>query len=53
LFAVGAEDFVEVQEFNGSAESVADSAAEQASAEAGSYASVGGDAGKRHFSVAP
>src|SRR5260370_3151899 len=53
LFAVGAEGFVEVQEFNGSADSVADSAAEQASAEAGSYASLAGDAGERRFSGSP
>src|SRR5260370_23451860 len=50
-FPVGAEDFVQVQKFNRGAESGADDAAEQASAEAGSHPSVGGDAGKGHFSV--
>src|ERR1700687_1428353 len=51
LFAISADNFVQVQKFDGSAESVANGAAEQASSEAGSYARIRRNPGKGHFSV--
>jgi len=47
------QDFVEVQKLNGSAKSVADGPAEQASPEEGAYARIGWNPGKGHFSVEP
>jgi len=52
-FAVSTDNFVEVQEFHGSAEGVAGSAAKQASAEAGSHAGIRWNPGKGHFSLEP
>jgi hypothetical protein len=52
-FPKSADNFVEIQEFNGSAKGVADGATEQASTETGAHASIGGDAGKGHFSLEP
>src|SRR5229473_2199443 len=53
LFAIDADNFVQVQKFDGSAEGVADGAAEQASSEAVSYARIRRNPGKGHFSVEP
>src|SRR5713101_1353185 len=52
-FAVGADNFVQIQEFNGSAQGVADGAAEKASAEAAAQVQIGWNPGKGHFSLEP
>jgi len=48
-FAVRTDNFVQIQEFHGCTEGVADSAAEKASAEAGSHAGIRWNPGKGHF----
>jgi hypothetical protein len=51
-FAVGADDFVEVHEFDGRAESVTYGAAEQASKKPALKTGIRWNSGKGHFSVA-
>src|SRR6266481_3724239 len=50
LFAVSADNFVQIQKFNGSAKRIADGSAEQASPEAATQLRVGWNPGKGHFS---
>src|SRR5260370_29164574 len=50
LFAVSADNFVQIQKLNGSAKRIADGSAEQASAEAAAQLRVGWNTGKGHFS---
>ena len=53
LSAVGAQDFVEVEEFDGSAKGIANGPAEQTSAEASLHLRVGWSTGKGHFRIGP
>ena len=49
LFAIGTDNFFQVQEFNGSAKGVADGSAEQASSKVAAQVQVGWDPGKGHY----